>query len=51
MKYFDYDTEGQNLSFRTAVPLLPENHKLIDTVNHLAFDDIISYSLYPEVFT
>jgi pyruvate carboxylase len=25
MKYFDFELEGKNLSFRTAVPLLPED--------------------------
>jgi pyruvate carboxylase len=50
MKVFNYDVEGQNLSLRTAVPLYPERTKKYDT-NFLDFDDIISYSLYPEVYT
>ena len=50
MKVFDYEVEGQNLSLRTAVPLYPEKQKKYDT-NFLDFDDIISYSMYPEVYT
>ena len=50
MKVFDYEVEGQNLSLRTAVPLYPEKQKKHDT-NFLDDDDIISYSMYPEVYT
>lgn len=50
MKEFNYDVEGQNLSLRAAVPLYPEKQKKFDT-NFLDFDDIISYSMYPEVYT
>ena len=51
MKPFDFELEGKNLSLRTAVPLITDFEKTLDVANYLHFNDVLSYSLYPEVHT
>jgi hypothetical protein len=51
MKPFDFELEGKNLSLRTAVPLITDFEKTLDVANYLYFNDVLSYSLYPEVHT
>ena len=50
MGSYDFETEGKNLSLRTAVPLINDlKEKSSDVTNYLLFNDVLSYSLYPEV--
>jgi hypothetical protein len=50
MGSYDFETEGKNLSLRTAVPLINEiEDKSLEITNYLLFNDVISHSLYPEV--
>jgi hypothetical protein len=53
MKSYDFETEGKNLSERSAVPLFDKAQlsNNTDLADYLLHNDVISNSLYPEVHT